>query len=179
MRTGSGLLQCSIDDLERLLFIVPVLVLLADVVIVVGLDVAAAGSGLVVVVVVFFVVVTGSAGGGDDAGRRCVHLRKRVPQIACVAPDPVRFRLALRRVNTDSMSACWFQVETRVVMTGGDDDSAEDGSRSADAAGRMTVTTTDIHLPRRIAEAVAHAYRGELVLEYGKNEYRLRAEWRR
>ena len=45
--------------------------------------------------------------------------------------------------------------------------------------GRMTVTTTDIHLPRRIAEAVAHAYQGELVLEYAKNEYGLRAEWRR
>jgi len=45
--------------------------------------------------------------------------------------------------------------------------------------GRMTVTTTDIHLPRRIAEAVAHAYQGEFVLEYAKNEYGLRAEWRR
>ena len=45
--------------------------------------------------------------------------------------------------------------------------------------GRMTVTTTDIHLPRRIAEAVRHAYQGELVLEYGKDEYRLRAEWHR
>lgn len=45
--------------------------------------------------------------------------------------------------------------------------------------GRMTVTTTDIHLPRRIAEAVTHAYQGDLVLEYAKNEYGLRAVWHR
>ena len=44
---------------------------------------------------------------------------------------------------------------------------------------RFGVTTTDIHLARRIGEAVRHAYQGELELEYGKNEYSLRATWRR
>jgi hypothetical protein len=45
--------------------------------------------------------------------------------------------------------------------------------------GSMKVTTTDIHLPRRIAETVKRAYRGTVELQYAKNEYGLRAEWRR
>ncbi len=44
---------------------------------------------------------------------------------------------------------------------------------------RLGVSTTDIHLARRIGEAVRHAYQGELELEYGKNKYSLRARWRR
>ncbi len=45
--------------------------------------------------------------------------------------------------------------------------------------GTMRVTTTDIHLARSIGEAVRHAYRGRLDLDYAKNEYSLRARWRR
>jgi hypothetical protein len=44
---------------------------------------------------------------------------------------------------------------------------------------RIVVTTTDIHLPRRIGEAVHRAYQGDLELDYGKDEYSLRAHWRR
>jgi hypothetical protein len=44
---------------------------------------------------------------------------------------------------------------------------------------RLGVATTDIHLARRIGEAVRHAYQGELELAYGKHEYSLRARWRR
>ena len=48
-----------------------------------------------------------------------------------------------------------------------------------EAPGRIVVTTTDIHLARRIGEAVRSAYQGELDLDYGKDEYSLRARWRR
>ncbi len=48
-----------------------------------------------------------------------------------------------------------------------------------EAPGRVVVTTTDIHLARRIGEAVRRAYQGELGLDYGKDEYSLRAHWRR
>jgi hypothetical protein len=44
--------------------------------------------------------------------------------------------------------------------------------------GRVTVTTTDIHTARRIGEAARHAWHGELELNYGRNEYSLRATWR-
>lgn len=47
------------------------------------------------------------------------------------------------------------------------------------APARLVITTSDIHLPRRIGEAVRHAHQGELTLDYGKNEYSLRARWRR
>jgi hypothetical protein len=46
-------------------------------------------------------------------------------------------------------------------------------------AGRIVVTTTDIHLARRIGEAVHRAYQGDLSLAYGKDEYSLHAHWRR
>jgi hypothetical protein len=43
----------------------------------------------------------------------------------------------------------------------------------------IVITTTDIHLPRRIAEAVRHAYKGDLDLRYDEEGYFARAEWRR
>ena len=38
----------------------------------------------------------------------------------------------------------------------------------------LLITTTDIHLARRIGEAVHHAYGGELKYHYEDNEHRLR-----
>ena len=48
-----------------------------------------------------------------------------------------------------------------------------------DAAGRIVVTTTDIHLPRRIGEALKSAFDGELELKYDEDGYFLRAAWQR
>ena len=44
---------------------------------------------------------------------------------------------------------------------------------------RIVVTTTDIHLPRRIGRALKTAYQGELELSYGEDEYSVRVQWRR
>lgn len=49
----------------------------------------------------------------------------------------------------------------------------------AEANGEMTITTTDIHLPRRIGEALKHAWHGDLELKYAPSEYRVRVHWRR
>ncbi len=43
--------------------------------------------------------------------------------------------------------------------------------------GGMTVTTTDIHLARRLGEALHSAYHGDLSLHYEKGEYLLRVRW--
>jgi len=43
----------------------------------------------------------------------------------------------------------------------------------------IVITTTDIHLPRRIAEALRHAYKGELEIRYDQEGYFVRVEWRR
>lgn len=43
----------------------------------------------------------------------------------------------------------------------------------------LVVTTTDIHLPRRIGEALQHAFHGDLDFRYEDEEYRLRVHWRR
>lgn len=48
-----------------------------------------------------------------------------------------------------------------------------------EADGGMVVTTTDIHLPRRIAEALYRAYEGELSVEYAEDEQDVRVSWRR
>lgn len=45
--------------------------------------------------------------------------------------------------------------------------------------GEITVTTTDIHLPRRIGEAVRHAFHGNLDLRYDEDNYFVRATWSR
>jgi hypothetical protein len=43
----------------------------------------------------------------------------------------------------------------------------------------LVVTTTDIHLPRRIGHALESAYQGRLELRYAEDEYALRAHWQR
>ena len=43
--------------------------------------------------------------------------------------------------------------------------------------GVVVVRTTDIHLPRRIGEALRHAYRGELDCRYGEEAYFIRVKW--
>ena len=43
----------------------------------------------------------------------------------------------------------------------------------------MVVTTTDPHLARDIAQALYHAYKGELEFHYNKEENLLRAAWSR
>jgi hypothetical protein len=46
-------------------------------------------------------------------------------------------------------------------------------------AGEVRITTTDVHLPQRIGEAVRHAHNGKLELAYGHDEYVVRAHWRK
>jgi hypothetical protein len=43
----------------------------------------------------------------------------------------------------------------------------------------IVVRTTDIHLPRRIGEALRHAYRGELDFHYDEEAYFIRVRWTR
>lgn len=43
----------------------------------------------------------------------------------------------------------------------------------------LVVTTTDIHLPRRIGEAIHHAYQGALDFHYADEDYFLRVFWKR
>ena len=44
---------------------------------------------------------------------------------------------------------------------------------------RAVVTTTDIHTPHRIGNALERAYQGELDTRYGDDEYSIRVTWRR
>ncbi|SMF79848.1 hypothetical protein SAMN06265365_1354 [Tistlia consotensis] len=51
--------------------------------------------------------------------------------------------------------------------------------RVKEEAGAIEIATTDIHLPRRIGEALHHAFGGELALDYEPDGYFLRARWSR
>lgn len=48
-----------------------------------------------------------------------------------------------------------------------------------DEDGGVQVTTTDIHLARRIGDALHGAYQGELEYHYNENEHLLRVVWTR
>ena len=48
-----------------------------------------------------------------------------------------------------------------------------------DNADGVTITTTDTHLARDLAQAVHHAYKGELEFHYNKEDNLLRATWAR
>jgi hypothetical protein len=41
------------------------------------------------------------------------------------------------------------------------------------------VTTTDIHLPRRIGHALEHAYKGEMEIHFDEEGHFARVKWRR
>jgi hypothetical protein len=43
----------------------------------------------------------------------------------------------------------------------------------------IAVTTTDIHLARRIGEAISNAYEGDLNITYGPEDYVVRVTWAR
>ena len=43
----------------------------------------------------------------------------------------------------------------------------------------VLITTTDIHLPRRIGEALRHAYQGALQIRYGEGSHFIRVTWER
>lgn len=45
--------------------------------------------------------------------------------------------------------------------------------------GAMVITTTDVHLPRRIAHAIEAAYKGETETHYDEAGYFVRIGWRR
>ena len=47
------------------------------------------------------------------------------------------------------------------------------------AQGVLTVTTTDVHLARRIGEALHAAFHGELTVKYNPDEYLVRVNWTR
>ena len=44
---------------------------------------------------------------------------------------------------------------------------------------RVEVSTTDIHLPQRMAVALKRAYDGDFTVEYGHDEYSVRVRWER
>ena len=51
--------------------------------------------------------------------------------------------------------------------------------RVEEGAARLVILTTDLHLPRRIGEALRRAFKGELHLQYGDEGCFLRVNWRR
>lgn len=48
-----------------------------------------------------------------------------------------------------------------------------------ETSGNLVITTTDIHLPRRIGEALKSAFDGELSISYDEDGYFVRVNWTR
>lgn len=48
-----------------------------------------------------------------------------------------------------------------------------------EAPAEVVIATCDIHSPRRIGEALERAYRGDLDMRFGHDEYSVRVNWRR
>ena len=47
----------------------------------------------------------------------------------------------------------------------------------AEHAGGLSITTTDVHLPRRLGKALEQAFHGELDLRQSEGEYFVRVHW--
>jgi hypothetical protein len=46
-----------------------------------------------------------------------------------------------------------------------------------ETAERVTIACTDIHLPQRIGKALQRAYKGEVAIRFGEDEYSVRVVW--
>jgi hypothetical protein len=44
---------------------------------------------------------------------------------------------------------------------------------------KTVIQTTDVHLARRLGDAVHHAYQGELDIQYARDDYVVRVYWTR
>lgn len=49
----------------------------------------------------------------------------------------------------------------------------------AEQDARVDIATTDLHLPRRIGEALVRAHDGTLTVQYGDDEFSVRVRWER
>ena len=49
----------------------------------------------------------------------------------------------------------------------------------AEHDGVLEISTTDVHLPQRIGEALKRSHDGDLTLRYGPDEYSVRVRWHR
>ncbi len=49
----------------------------------------------------------------------------------------------------------------------------------SEEAGGILITTTDVHLPRRIGEAIHRAFHGELDIQYAAEDHLIRVRWSR
>jgi hypothetical protein len=47
------------------------------------------------------------------------------------------------------------------------------------APDRIVISTTDIHLPRRIGEAIRRAFHGDLEVHFDEQGYLVRVDWHR
>ena len=48
-----------------------------------------------------------------------------------------------------------------------------------EAGGKLIVTTTDVHLARRIGDALHAAFQGELSVKYSPDDFLVRVNWTR
>ena len=49
----------------------------------------------------------------------------------------------------------------------------------SDDKGQTTITTTGVHIARRIGEALSHSYKGDYSFQYATGEKRIRVYWKR
>ncbi len=100
---------------------------------------------------------------------------------------------ACRRIK-DNMPAGWLRFEgdyaaqhraelLRIAREEAESEKAENPlhrlMKIDEAADRMELTTTDVRLAQRIGEAVRRLHHGTLVIQYRKDEFAVRANWRR
>ena len=100
---------------------------------------------------------------------------------------------ACRRIK-DNVPAGWLRLEgdyaaqhraelLRIAREEAESEQAENPlhrlMKIDEAADRMELTTTAVRLAQRIGEAVRRAHHGTLVLQYRKDEFAIRANWRR
>ena len=108
-------------------------------------------------------------GAEEDLCQACQRINDRFPagEITVAGAFVRRHRAEIERLvrNQEALEKRERPLHRIMTLEGGGDE--------------LRITTTDIHLPRRIGEALRRAYEGELDYRYDKESYFIRVRWRR
>lgn len=104
--------------------------------------------------------------------------------VLCPACHRVRDRLPAGRLTLEGGFIAGHRAELLAIIR--NQEKREKGEHPLhrimaleDAADRIVVTTTDVHLPRQIGEALKGAHQGELDIRFGADEYSVQVDWKR
>jgi len=112
------------------------------------------------------------------------RLSERAPQLVCAACKRTRDHMPAGVLQIDGEFALAHRAELLALLKHRAEHAKAEHPLQRimaidEQADALQITTTDIHLARELAQALHHAYHGDLQLRFSDSQVLLRAHWHR